>query len=548
MTSNIFKKMVAMCCAVILFCMGTFVVVLDEQFEKRKFDEMTVQAQLAAKGIAYGGIEFLESLEIENRVTWISQGGNVLFDTFADETNLENHWDREEVQEALKDGVGTAERVSKTADKYMLYYALRMEDGSVVRIACKKELVGAVVTAIFQNLVWMSAVLLVGCLLMAFHMSKKIVEPLNNISLERPMEHDVYPELKPLMERLEEQNLTIRSQMYEMGRKEQEFTTITAGMREGFVLFDTHGNILSYNQSAQELFMSVKHRNLDKAFPQLRNAVNLALIGQHWEGYWEQSERVYQCLISPVIQSGQVTGALLFMMDVTEKQKREQLRREFSANVSHELKTPLTSISGFAELMMNGMVPSDKIPECAGEIYKQSQQLINLVGDIIKISKLDEGSPLELERVDVYKAAQNVISRLIPAAQQQSVMINLRGKSCEIMGVPQIIDEMIYNLCDNAIKYNVPGGRIKVTVHPGKRTTAVIVEDTGIGIPYSEQSRVFERFYRVDKSHSKEIGGTGLGLSIVKHGAQYHGAEVSISSVPGKGTKVQILFRNDGPA
>ena len=294
--------------------------------------------------------------------------------------------------------------------------------------------------------------------------------------------------------------------------------------------------------------MSVKHRNLDKAVPQLRNAVNLALIGQHWEGYWEQSERVYQCLLSPVIQSGQVTGALLFMMDVTEKQKREQLRREFSANVSHELKTPLTSISGFAELMMNGMVPSDKIPECAGEIYKQSQQLINLVGDIIKISKLDEGNLLELERVDVYKAAQNVISRLIPAAQQQSVMINLRGKSCEIMGVPQIIDEMIYNLCDNAIKYNVPGGHIKVTVHPGKRTTAVIVEDTGIGIPYSEQSRVFERFYRVDKSHSKEIGGTGLGLSIVKHGAQYHGAEVSISSVPGKGTKVQILFKNDGPA
>lgn len=548
MTSKVFKSMMFLGSVILLTVVSVLFYFLNINYQEQMYEDMRDQAELAMKGVQIGGKEYLESLSSENRITWIDVDGTVLYDSYNASDYDENYSAREEVAEAMLYGEGMSDRRSDTLKSQLLYYAVRAEDHTVIRIAVEKKFVRNLVFELSKHLIWIAVLMVYGSLLIAYQLTKKVMEPLNRLPNYDPATKDSYPELKPLMNRLEEQNRTISDQMRELLRKEREFTAITENMREGFVMFDNHGIIRSFNSSAERLLGlngSINMRSkTDIMTRRLRQAVESGLIGQHWEGYETFGDRVYQCVVNPVIGSGQVVGALLFMMDATEKQQREQLRREFSANVSHELKTPLTSISGFAELMMNGIIPASRMQECAGDIYKQSQQLINLVGDIIKISNLDEGRSFETEEVDLYESLKRVADRLQPAADRLNVQLQIVGVPCKIRGVAQIVDEMLYNLCDNAIKYNVPGGYVTASVRPGKETSTVTVTDTGIGIPYSEQERIFERFYRVDKSHSKEIGGTGLGLSIVKHGAQFHGAEIIVDSYPGKGTSISVVFRN----
>lgn len=548
MTSKVFKSMMFLGSVILLTVVSVLIYVLNINYQTQMYEDMRGQAELAMQGVRFGGIEYLESLSSQNRITWIDVDGTVLYDSYHASDYDENYSVREEVAEAMLYGEGMSDRQSDSMNTRYLYYAVRAEDNTVIRIAVEQKLLRNLVFDMSRHLIWIAVLMIYGSLLIAYQLTRKVMEPLNCLPNYDSATKDSYPELKPLMNRLEEQNRTISEQMRELLRKEREFTAITENMREGFVMFDNHGIIRSFNSSAErllELSGSASMRSKTDIMPQrLRRAVETGLIGQHWEGYESFGDRVYQCVVNPVIGSGQVVGALLFMMDATEKQQREQLRREFSANVSHELKTPLTSISGFAELMMNGMIPAGKMQECAGDIYKQSQQLINLVGDIIKLSNLDEGRSFDIVEVDLYESLKRVAERLQPAADRANVQLQIVGVPCKIQGVTQIVDEMLYNLCDNAIKYNVPGGYVTASVRPGEETATFTVTDTGIGIPYGEQERIFERFYRVDKSHSKEIGGTGLGLSIVKHGAQFHGAEITVDSYPGKGTSINIVFRN----
>ncbi len=546
MTSKIFKSMVLAEIVILLLSAAVFLFSLDHAFRERAVEELRVQAYLAADGVMRSGREYLEEVSLDTRITWITADGEILFDSGG---ATENHSDREEILAAWANGEGNSHRYSDTLGCQCIYYAVRLSDGSVLRMACEEAFVRGLVFSMSKHMIWILVLMIYGSLALALHVAKRIAKPLENLSLDNLYAAEIYTELQPLTDRLREQKRTIRDQMDELLDREREFAAITENMQEGFLLLNANGGVMSYNHSGGIVLDPVEAEAgrlvISEDFSQLQAAVNLSLLGQHWEGLQEYNHRVYQCIVNPVISSGQVAGVVMFIMDATEKQLREQLRREFSANVSHELKTPLTSISGFAELMMNGMVPPKKMQEFAGDIYKQSQQLIHLVGDIIQLSHLDEGRPVTLERVNLCTVMEQVRDRLLMAAEQYDVSLRVRCKPCEIDGVHQIVDEMLYNLCDNAIKYNVPGGSVTVTIRPEGNGALVSVADTGIGIPYEEQERVFERFYRVNKSHSKEIGGTGLGLSIVKHGAQFHGAELSMKSAPGKGTTVYIRFKNE---
>ena len=547
MTAKIFKNMLLLGTMVFLLCVAIFMGALYEYFENRVYEELKSEAELAVQGVTNGGVDFFNDLRMTDRLTWVAADGTVLFDNVADASTMENHSNREEIIEALETGVGMSQHYSDIYLEKTLYYALLASDGTVVRISCVQNTVITLLLGMFGPILWIFLLAFLLSAILASQLAKKITEPLNKIDLDAPEQNKAYPELHPMLQRLAEQNNTIRHQIDELGRRQKEFSAITENMSEGFVLIDNRGAVLSNNASAAQLISpkgtgGTGGLQLGES-PQFRQGVNIALSGQHWETLLEREGRIYQAVANPVTAAGQVTGALLFMMDVTEREQRETLRREFSANVSHELKTPLTSISGFAELMKEGLVPQEKMREFAGDIYKESQRLIDLVGDIIKLSKLDEGADFTQEKVDLYELSMDIADRLAPEAVWNDIHMSVSGKHCTVTGVRQILDEMIYNLCDNAIKYNVPGGKVHVEIRRGRGMASVIVSDTGIGIPYAEQDRVFERFYRVDKSHSKEVGGTGLGLSIVKHGAAYHNADITINSTPGKGTAITLTFK-----
>ena len=370
-------------------------------------------------------------------------------------------------------------------------------------------------------------------------------KPINSIDLEDPRADETDQELFPLVSRLREQNRTIHQQMEALQRRQREFTALAENMNEGVLLLDGQYHILSSNQGAMALLgQEEKPEDLQEdCRREIRVAAGRALAGHHAQSLMDLGEQVIEILANPVIANGQVTGAVILMVDVTEREQRESLRREFSANVSHELKTPLTSISGFAELMKEGLVDPETMQEFAGDIYKECQQLIALVEDIMKLSRLDEGSEnLEQEDVDLYGLARKVLSDLRPIADQRGIALHIEGKGQKIHGVWRILHEMVYNLCENAIKYNKDQGSVTVKLSGDEKQAVLSVQDTGIGIPKAQQERVFERFYRVDKSHSRKIGGTGLGLSIVKHGAQFHHARVSLDSEPGVGTTITISF------
>lgn len=528
-----------------------------------------------------------------NRITWVDENGSVLYDSYADSESLENHKDRPEIAAALKNGRGESVRTSRTLAEQTYYYAARLTDGSVIRVASTTKSALATVFHTVPIMIAMAILIVLGVLILAEFQTKRIIAPINQMNPDDPQAGDVYDELAPLVRRLEKQKETIRQQMEILKEKQEEFSAITENMREGFLVVDSKGDVMSYNKSALKLLgipegeegMLSRHGNaaweehtdpgkegaLSQDLPansqntgthndaerhkanvniisinrseNFRRVVDEALKGSHCEEMLDVGNRHYQIIANPVAESEERSGAVVVILDVTEQQGREELRREFTANVSHELKTPLTSISGYAEIMMNGMVQPADMGRFSGKIYKEAQRLITLVGDIIRLSQLDEEKvQMEKSPVDLHLLASDVVKRLQDVAKKNQVTLMLTGKPTVVNGNPQILDEMIYNLCDNAIKYNKPFGEVEVNVAMIKDHPVLTVEDDGIGIPPEDQERIFERFYRVDKSHSRQIGGTGLGLSIVKHGAIYHKAKVELKSALGEGTTVRITF------
>lgn len=538
MTGKIIRSLFSLAMLVLVIGAALFSGILYGYYEKQSFASLAQEAEQLQQTMEYVSPEQMRSTD---RITLISPDGTVLYDSVARADAMENHLSREEVAQALREGTGKSSHYSSTVLKKNLYYALRLEDGNILRLSREQSSLGAMLL----NMAWPIAATVAGLLLLAAGLSvrlaRQITQPINAISPDDPQ--DVYPELQPLTQRLRQQRETIRNQMDELSRRMREFSAMTENMSEGFLLIDLRGHVLTENHSASMLLPTDADNIAKCSQRELCQAAQQALTGQRCERLLQQGERTLSVIASPVLESGQVTGAVVLTLDVTEREQREKLRREFSANVSHELKTPLTSISGFAELMSQGLVPPDKVREFSMDIQKECTRLTNLVEDIIDLSRLEEGGgDMTWEDIDLYTLCDDVLQSLEPVAKRQTVTLRLAGESLQVRGVYQVLREMIYNLCDNAIKYNRSGGSVTVTVARSAGRASVAVADTGIGIPYEDQSRVFERFYRVDKSHSRAIGGTGLGLSIVKHAAALHGAEIKLQSQPEDGTVITVLF------
>ena len=548
MTGKILRISYLVAISALLASVLLFFGVMYRDYEDGAFARLRAEAAAIAQGLGAVGSDYFDSFAPDDRVTWIAANGTVLYDSAAPAQLLESHADREEIDQALQTGEAQTSRYSKTLLQRTFYYAKLLEDGTVLRVSCTQNSLPAMILMLLTPFLWVATLVLILCGVLSYRLARQITKPLNAINPDNPAPLPSYPELTPLFDKLREQNRTIGKQMNELQLRQREFTAITENMREGFLLVDCKMHVLSSNHSALEV---LGRRELKpgcllydaECSQEIFDAVDTALSGSHAELLLTIDETSWQVLANPVVASGQVAGAVVLFMDVTEREQRERLRREFSANVSHELKTPLTSISGFAELMKEGLVPPEKIPEFSGDIYKESLRLIGLVNDIIQLSRLDENSTqFQRAPVDLYDLCAQSLERLSTVAARQSVTLALTGEHAEIIGVEQLLKEMIYNLLDNAIKYNVPGGSVTASVRKSAGRTILSVADTGIGIPYAHQPRVFERFYRVDKSHSKEVGGTGLGLSIVRHAAQYHGARLELKSQPGKGTTITVTF------
>ena len=548
MTGKILRISYLVAISALLASALLFFGVMYRDYEDGAFTRLRAEAAAISQGLDAAGGDYFDGFAPDDRVTWIDPAGTVLYDSAAPAQLLESHAGREEIDGALQNGEAQTSRYSQTLLQRTFYYAKLLNDGTVLRVSCTQNSLPAMILMLLTPFLWVATLVLILCGVLSYRLARQITKPLNAINPDNPAPLPSYPELTPLFDKLREQNRTIGKQMSELQLRQREFTAITENMREGFLLVDCKMHVLSSNHSALEVLggRELKPGCLlyDAACSQeIFDAVDTALSGSHAELLLTLDEASWQVLANPVVASGQVAGAVVLFMDVTEREQRERLRREFSANVSHELKTPLTSISGFAELMKEGLVPPEKIPEFSGDIYKESLRLIGLVNDIIQLSRLDENSTqFQRAPVDLYELCAQSIERLSPVAARQSVQLTLAGEHAEIEGVEQLLKEMIYNLLDNAIKYNVPGGSVTAAVRKSAGRTILSVSDTGIGIPYAHQPRVFERFYRVDKSHSKEVGGTGLGLSIVRHAAQYHGARLELKSQPGKGTAITVTF------
>ncbi len=544
MTSKIFRSTVIVAAVVLLCSLGVVMGVLYNHFSAVQIEQLKDELSLAVTGTEQYGNAFLENVEADRfRVTWIDTDGTVLFDTQVDESTMENHADREEIREAVKTGIGSAVRTSSTLTEQTYYEAQQLRDGTVLRISTNQESAWSLMIGMLWPIV-LIAVLAIGLsAFLARRMAKKIVEPLNILDLEQPLKNNVYEEISPLLHRIHRQHNQIVAQMETLRRKTDEFEQITGNMQEGLVLLSGACTVLSINPTAKQLFdaeddcIGKNFLTIDRSSG-MRNAVNDAL--DRGRGFVRENRngRDYQFDLSRIESNGAVIGAVVLAFDITERLNAERIRREFSANVSHELKTPLQGIIGSAELLENGMVRPEDNARFVGHIRKEASRLVNLIEDIIRLSQLDEGVALPAEDVDMLALAEEVKAILEPSAMEKNVSIQITGAGFSIHGVQRLLHEILYNLCDNAIKYNVPGGSICIDVE-GNRLT---VSDTGIGIPEEHQSRVFERFYRVDKSHSKQSGGTGLGLSIVKHAAAYHNAALELESIPGKGTTITVTF------
>ena len=549
MTKKIFKSTVLVSAMILILGSALVMGILYRYFGKQLDGELEKEASYLAYGVEQSGVNYLEHLKQKDaRITYIDASGNVLYDSQADISSMENHSDRKEFEEAVQKGYGYAERMSATLSEKTVYYARKLTDGTVLRVAVVHSSILALVLQLLPSVIDVAIVMLILAGIAAARISAKIVEPINTLDLDHPEDNQIYEEVGPLLSRIHKQNYQIQMQLETARRNQEEFQIITENMQEGLLVIDAYTMILSGNSSVWRMFQLREPKIGDSVYSLDRNedfrkVVEDVLKGQHGSAMLQLDGEYVQLIANPVSRDGKVVGAVLLLVNETEKVERENLRREFSANVSHELKTPLTSISGFAEIIQDGMVQGEDVQKFAGRIYREAQRLIQLVEDTIKISQLDEGeNPYEWEKVDAYAVVKNVCGNLRDIAAKKNVHFFIDGEKLIFCTVKPILEEVIYNLCDNGIKYNREDGTVSIHLQELKDSVEIRVKDNGIGIPREDCSRVFERFYRVDKSHSKAIGGTGLGLSIVKHGVTFLGGTLKMLSEEGKGTEITMTF------
>lgn len=512
---------------------------------------LKIQTSIAAQGVEKSGAAYFEGLQADGyRITWVDADGKVLYDSSSDAESLGNHLDREEIREALETGFGESSRYSDTILSEQYYCAQLLSDGTVVRLSVSHDSVWLMLLRLVYTLLYSSLAIVGVCVFIAYRISRKIVKPINDINLDEPMKNKQYPELRPLLTRLEQQQISIKGQEEELRRRREEFNAVTYGMREGLILLGEENQILSINHAAQHMFKNEKYL-VGKHISELtQNAEILSVLEkgatQQTILRIETEERVYQIDVTPVKTDDKTVGVVILIQDVTDKEQAESMRREFTSNVSHELKTPLHSISGHAELLLNGLVREEDKKAFIGQIYDESKRMITLVEDIIRLSSLEENSDFEKEPVDLWASVRETAYSLKSEAEKANVFLSVDGAPVAISAVPRLVNVIVYNLVDNAIKYNKEQGSVSVVVKEEEDCAVLYVKDTGIGIPYEAQQRVFERFYRVDKSRSKSVGGTGLGLSIVKHAAKILNAQIEMKSAVGEGTTMIVRFPKEG--
>ena len=537
------------CALVLAVGLAAVMGILYSNFDGQMRKELSKEAAYLSYGVEQQGVDYLKNIKDKSaRITYIDQDGTVLFDNEADVSEMKNHSDRTEFQKAEKYGAGESSRYSDTLSEKTIYYALRLKDGTVLRVSGTQDSVLALVENLIFPLCGLLCLMLILSGIMASAISKRIVKPINELDLESPKENQIYEELSPLLSKIHRQNREIQNQLELAKQQQEEFSLITENMQEGLIVIDKYTMILSANSSAWNLFHMDRVRQGESVYcldreEEFRHAIEQVLSGEHTELVLKLNGSDIQLIANPVIRDKKTEGAVVLLVNVTEKLERESLRREFSANVSHELKTPLTSISGFAEIMQGGLVKNEDIPKFAGRIYKEAQRLLQLVEDVIQISQLDEEKTSYVwEPVDVYQVCKNAFESLKEKAKRLNVHLYICGERMKMEAVRTLLEEAIYNVCDNAIKYNRNDGSVSVFLTQTAQEIQIVVKDTGVGIPKEDQGRVFERFYRVDKSHSKEIGGTGLGLSIVKHAVGALKGSVILRSEEGNGTEITLRF------
>ena len=549
MTKRIFRSICLVAIAVFLACVALFLGVLYDYFGNVQQNQLKTQTELAAQGVENAGAEYLKGLDTRGyRITWIDADGEVLFDSEAQASEMENHLEREEMKEALSTGYGESARYSATLMERTLYSARRLEDGTVVRLSVAQNTMLTLLLGMMQPIAVILVIAVALSSFLAYRLSRHITEPLNRLNLDDPLNNEGYDELSPLLRRIDAQQRQIRGQAAELRKKQEEFETVTENMTEGIVVLNTKGMILGINRAAAGLF-DTTHACIGQHMLSVNRCIEISeLLSEIEKGVRAERTialkgRKYQLDISPVSEDENVTGAVLLALDVTEKERAEQMRREFTANVSHELKTPLQIIAGSAELLSNGIVREEDRMGFYNRIQGEAQRMIRLVEDIIRLSHLDEGADgMKREEVDLFALAEETVRSLQAEAESAHITINLEGEPAIINGILQLLRSIIFNLCDNAVKYNRAYGKVIVTVRPENGCVILSVADTGIGISPEHQDRIFERFYRVDKSRSKELGGTGLGLSIVKHAARLHNAKIELHSAEGEGTTITVTF------
>lgn len=551
MTKRIFKYMETTILLTLVAGFFAILLALYSYFGAVQINQLNGETDLAARGVETAGEDYLSSLILKNpatRITLIDQDGTVLYDNKADPATMENHSDRPEFQEAIQSGVGDSTRFSNTLTTEMLYSAKRLSDGKVLRIAESRNTVLTIAMGMVAPMLWIFVLLLIVNWISAMHVSKRIIEPLNNIDLDHPIDNDTYPEVSPLLRRIHQQQEEIAKQQEELARTEKEITTVTNHMEEGLMMISEAGRVLSINTKAQKLLhtdadcLGSDILTLERRI-EFQEALDAATEGKHGEAILTYSGHTYQVDISPIAEGEHTSGMVVLFFDVTEKINAENVRREFSSNVSHELKTPLHTISGCAELLESGGVKPEDTKHFIHLIYQETQRMISLVEDILYISHLDEGAvDLKWEELNLHDIAEKTIDNLQAEAEKKNVTMTLEGDSAPIFGIRRLMESIAFNLIDNAIKYNKENGTVDVSVKDLGDKIRFSVADSGIGIPEDDIPRIFERFYRVDKSHSREIGGTGLGLSIVKHAAILQHAKIDVQSVPEQGTMFSITF------
>lgn len=548
MTKKIFRSIFFVSFAVLFACLIIILGVMYGYFVSQQKAKLASLTTLAAQGVENEGMAYFKDLSADGvRLTWVAADGVVLYDNQADAAAMENHGARPEIRQALSVGIGESERMSATLAEKTIYRAQRLSDGTVIRVAIVQYTIWTLVVGVIQPFVVVLAIALILSGILARRLALRIVKPLNALDLEDPLENDAYEELSPLLTRIERQRRQIKNQMSELRWKQDEFAAITGSMNEGLILLNGDNRIVGMNPAAARLFGAPEDSvgrdmlTVDRSLA-MQELIGEARQGLHAERLMPLAGGMYQVNASPVLSEGKAAGVAILAFDITEKASAEQRRREFSANVSHELKTPLHSIMGTAELIENGLVKSEDLPRFGKRIRAEAGRLVMLIDDIIRLSQLDEGAELPREEVGLKSITQEAAQALEEAAANRNIGISVRGENVKVIGARRLLYEIAYNLIDNAVKYNTDCGRVEVTVAREGGGAILTVADTGIGIPREHQPRVFERFYRVDKSHSKETGGTGLGLSIVKHAAQYHNAAIDLASAPGKGTRISVHF------